>query len=108
MIVKINGNPLLRAGDVVSRPVVFKPVSIPTTLFRNDLILRSAGLVPLIAAYMGLSKYLAVGVIMFAGTAWMFGHRTKAIELIIGTAAGFLLILNAWDMVSFLEGLKAK
>lgn len=107
MIIKINGS-VVTAGAAVQTADRFT-VKYPNLKYHmNELVLKSAGLVPLIAAYMGLSKYLTVGVIMFAGTAWMFGHRTKAIELMIGAAAGFLLILNAWDLVNFLEGLKAK
>lgn len=106
MIIKINGNTLPASPvDFVHKPVGNFGI---VQKIRTDMVLYSTGLIPLITAYMGLSKYLTVGVIMFAGTAWMFGHRTKAIELVIGAAAGFLLILNAWDVVQFLEGLKGR
>ena len=103
MIVRINGK-VLESGVIQVQE--FSPRLVDR--INSSLVLYSggAGLLPLITAYMGISKYLTVGVIMFAGTAWMFGHRSKAIELLIGAGAGFLLVLNSWELVNFLEHLK--
>lgn len=56
-------------------------------------------------AVMGIVDWLAVGVFVFAGTSWMFGHRTKAIELIIGGCCGYLLARHALEIVEFLKGI---
>jgi len=48
--------------------------------------------------------WIVVGVIVFAGVAWMFGHRSKALELLIGGAAGYILARHAIDIRDFLKG----
>lgn len=53
----------------------------------------------------GIVDWIAVGVFIFAGVAWMFGHRTKALEHIIGGAAGYLLCKHAVDIRDFLKAL---
>jgi hypothetical protein len=65
----------------------------------------TAGLAGLIPAYQGIATILCEAVICFAGTAWMFGHRTEAIERMIGAAAGLLIILQAHTIVIWLKGL---
>ena len=40
------------------------------------------------SAVMNIVDWIVVGVLVFAGVAWMFGHRNKALELIIGGSAG--------------------
>jgi type IV secretory pathway VirB2 component (pilin) len=67
----------------------------------------TGGLTALIPAYQGLATILAEAVICFAGTAWMFGHRTEAIERLIGAAAGLLIILQAHNIVMWLKALLA-
>lgn len=42
-------------------------------------------------------------VIVFAGVAWMLGHRTKAIELLIGVSIGFVVARHAIDIRDFLK-----
>ncbi|MGM0836062.1 MAG: glycosyltransferase [Bacillota bacterium] len=54
-------------------------------------------------AMMGIVDWLCVGVIVFAGTSWMFGHRTNAIQLMIGACAGYLLARHAIDIRDFLK-----
>jgi hypothetical protein len=65
----------------------------------------TGGLTALIPAYQGLATILSEAVICFAGTAWMFGHRTEAIERLIGAAAGLLIILQAHNIVVWLKTL---
>lgn len=47
--------------------------------------------------------WICVGVFVFAGVAWMLGHRTKAIELVIGGAAGYILARHAMDIKNWLK-----
>jgi type IV secretory pathway VirB2 component (pilin) len=52
---------------------------------------------------LNIVDWLVVGVFVFAGIAWMFGHRSKALELIIGGAAGYILARHAIDIRDFLK-----
>lgn len=45
-------------------------------------------------------------VIIFAGAAWGLGHRTKAIEILIGVCCGFILANHAVDIRNFLRGIQ--
>jgi hypothetical protein len=44
-------------------------------------------------------------VIIFAGAAWGLGHRTKAIEILIGVCCGYILARHAVDIRDFLKGI---
>jgi hypothetical protein len=44
-------------------------------------------------------------VIIFAGAAWGLGHRTKAIEILIGVCCGYILARHAIDIQQFLKGI---
>lgn len=44
-------------------------------------------------------------IIIFAGAAWGFGHRTKAIEILIGVSCGYILARHAVDIRNFLKGI---
>jgi hypothetical protein len=57
------------------------------------------------SAVMNIVDWIVVGVFIFAGVSWMFGHRTKALELIIGGAAGYILARHAVDIRDFLKAL---
>lgn len=103
MIVKINGVAIQGGAPV---QIVEKPVDKSPKSKAGEILYSSgASLWGLIVAYMDLSDYLAVGVFMFAGTAWMFGHRSRAIELLIGGALGYLIILHAPELKDFLKGI---
>ena len=56
-------------------------------------------------AVMNIVDWIVVGVFIFAGVSWMFGHRGKALELIIGGAAGYTLARHAIDVRDFLKTL---
>ncbi|WP_251027019.1 glycosyltransferase [Bacillus sp. ISL-46] len=57
------------------------------------------------SAVMNIVDWIVVGVFVFAGVAWMFGHRNKALELIIGGSAGYILARHAVDIRDFLKKL---
>lgn len=42
-------------------------------------------------------------IIIFAGASWCFGHRSKAIEILIGVACGYLLARHSIDIRDFLK-----
>lgn len=42
-------------------------------------------------------------VIIFAGAAWALGHRSKAIEILIGVCCGYILARHAVDIRNFLR-----
>ncbi len=44
-------------------------------------------------------------VIVFAGAAWTLGHRTKAIEILIGACCGYIVARHAVDIRDFLKGI---
>jgi hypothetical protein len=54
---------------------------------------------------MNIVDWLVVGVFVFSGVSWMFGHRSKALELLIGGAAGYILARHAIDIRDFLKTL---
>jgi hypothetical protein len=42
-------------------------------------------------------------IIIFAGASWSLGHRTKAIEILIGVCCGYVLARHAVDIQRFLS-----
>ncbi|MEH7521668.1 glycosyltransferase [Bacillus sp. JJ1503] len=57
------------------------------------------------SAVMNVVDWIAVGVFIFAGVSWMFGHRTKALEYVIGGSVGYILARHAIDLRDFLKGI---
>lgn len=53
--------------------------------------------------FMTGADYLFTFVVIFAGASWMLGNRSKAIELIIGAAAGWLIISHSQDILAILK-----
>lgn len=45
--------------------------------------------------------FLMDAVIIFAGVSWMFGNRTKAIELLIGSGVGYVIVRHYKDIKDF-------
>lgn len=44
-------------------------------------------------------------IIIFAGAAWALGHRSKAIELLIGVCCGYLLARHAIEIRDYLKSI---
>ncbi|MGI0534929.1 glycosyltransferase [Bacillus pfraonensis] len=44
-------------------------------------------------------------VIIFSGASWALGHRTKALEILIGVCCGYVLARHAVDIRDFLKGI---
>src|SRR5690554_6980752 len=47
-------------------------------------------------------------IIIFAGASWALGHRSKAIELLIGVCCGYLLARHAVDIRDYLKSIDRK
>ena len=56
-------------------------------------------------AIMNIFDAGVVLVIIFAGASWGLGHRTKAIEILIGICCGYTLARHAVDIRDFLKGI---
>lgn len=54
---------------------------------------------------LNIADWMCLGVIVFAGGSWMFGNRTKALELLLGGAIGYEIIRHAWDILHWLQKL---
>lgn len=54
---------------------------------------------------MGIFDAGVVLVIIFAGASWALGHRSKAIELLIGACCGYLLARHAVDIRDYLKNI---
>lgn len=59
----------------------------------------------LLMSAMSAADWLCLGVIIYAGTTWMFGNRTKALEFMIQCAIGYVIIRHAVDIRNFLRTL---
>lgn len=57
------------------------------------------------SAVMRAFDWGVVLVIAFAGACWGLGHRTKAIEILIGVCCGYILARHAKDIRDFLKGI---
>lgn len=55
--------------------------------------------------FMTGADYLFTFVVIFAGASWMLGNRSKAIELIICAASGWLIISHADDLLAILKSI---
>ena len=55
------------------------------------------------SAVMRVFDSATVLIIIFAGGCWMLGHRSRAIELLIGSCCGYLLAAHAVDIRDFLK-----
>jgi hypothetical protein len=75
-------------------------IMIPRTVFAAGANATFNHLWPTV---LNIVDWICVGVFTFAGISWMFGHRTKALELIIGGAAGYILARHAIDIKNWLK-----
>jgi type IV secretory pathway VirB2 component (pilin) len=80
-------------------------VLIPQSAFAATQATADATFSNLWKAVMNIVDWIVVGVFVFGGIAWMFGHRPKALELLIGGSAGYILARHAIDIRDFLKTL---
>ena len=91
-------------------PNVAQPLAMPAFSFADHPVaavvgtaVNTSGFFKLLDAIIAIMDPVATCVVVFAGLAWMFGHRTKSIDLLIGVAAGTLIITHAHDLVHWLR-----
>lgn len=96
------------ANDIVqSNPNVWTPESEPALQKAVEASAKVTqevklnGWEMLISKILVITDYLMDGVIIFAGISWMFGNRTKAIELLFGAGVGYLIIRHHEDIKNF-------
>ena len=70
-----------------------------------DVALAASSFDNLYPTIMRLFDSGVVLVIVFAGAAWALGHRSKAIELLIGVCCGYLLARNAINFRDYLKSI---
>lgn len=78
-------------------------VATPTLLMTLPSVAFAAGTDGIYPALMRVFDSAVVLVIVFAGASWALGHRSKAIELLIGVCCGYLLARNAVNIRDFLK-----
>lgn len=52
-----------------------------------------------------VADYACWGTIIYCGGTWMFGNRTKALEILLGTAIGYIIIRHAKDIQEWLAAI---
>jgi hypothetical protein len=55
----------------------------------------------LIHKVLWITDFLMDGVIIFSGISWMFGNRTKAIELLFSSGIGYIIVRHHEDIKRF-------
>lgn len=50
-----------------------------------------------------IADWTAAGVFVFAGTVWMFGNRTKGLELLLSGSTGYLIVRHAVELRDWLK-----
>jgi hypothetical protein len=90
----------LTTAKIVSLGASMAAVMIPRTVLAAGANATFNHLWPTV---LNIVDWICVGVFVFAGVSWMFGHRTKALELIIGGAAGYILARHAIDIKDWLK-----
>lgn len=83
-------------------PAITSALLMPTTVFAAE---TPDTFVKVYNAVMNIVDQGVVLVIIFAGGSWMLGHRSKAIELLLSAALGYIIIMNAIEIRDFLKGL---
>lgn len=96
------------AGIVVKSLVGGHLFFIPTKALAASgaaAVAANASWAKILSALLTIADFTCVGVIMFCGALWMFGHRTRAIELLISSAIGYIIIRHATDIRDWLRGI---
>lgn len=91
-----------------SRSNIWKPLAlIPPFLLTPTVAFAESGadktFQNIYGAVMKMFDGATVLIIIFAGASWMLGHRSRAIELLIGAGCGYLLARHAIDIRDFLK-----
>jgi len=98
---KVTGNPTINKLAAIGGTA--HTILMPTSVFAATA--GQATFTEVLATVLGIADWLCVGIIIFAGTTWMFGNRTKAVEFITGGAIGYVIIRHAVDIRNWLKTL---
>lgn len=81
-------------------------LSIPLVLTPTVVLAGGAtGFADIHRSIMSLFDMGVVFVIIFAGAAWSLGHRSKAIEILIGVCCGYLLARHGVEIRDWLKSI---
>lgn len=83
------------SGQLIPPPNEFVTVNAP------DVVPIDDGFDRLLDRVLWITDKLMSGVIVFSGISWMFGNRTKAIELLFSAGAGYIIIRHHEDIKNF-------
>ena len=92
-----------------SRKVDLKPfIILPSFLLTPTMALAAetgaeTTFANIYGAVMRMFDGATVLIIIFAGASWMLGHRSRAIEMLIGACCGYLLARHAIDIRNLLK-----
>lgn len=53
--------------------------------------------------FLKIADILALAVFSFSGVAWMFGHRSKGIEMLFGGLLGYIIVRHAVDIRDYVK-----
>lgn len=53
--------------------------------------------------FLKIADILALAVFSFAGCSWMFGHRSKGLEMLICGCIGYLIVRHSIDIRDYLK-----
>ena len=83
----------------------FKTLSLFAPLAATPIIASADTFSDIHSTVMSLFDGGVVLIIIFAGAAWALGHRSKAIELLIGVCCGYLLARHAIEIRDYLKSI---
>lgn len=99
-IVPINGTEALRVKNLMR---ISLPIFLAAT--PQGVAAATSSFEDLWPDIIRIVDWLDIGVIVFAGTTWMFGNRTKAIEFLIGSSIGYLIVRHSLEINAWLKGI---
>lgn len=95
-----------RTVDVIAKTAgIAHTALIPKAVFAEAAVTGSDTWVHLLMTAMSIADWLCVGIIIYAGVTWMFGNRTKGIEIMITASCGYVIIRHAIDIRNWLRTL---
>lgn len=103
----------IKKGVMKSTGVAVKSSALSTLMIMSPKIVAAAvtgtggdaAWMEIFRTAIGIADWLCVAVIIYAGANWMFGNRTKALDLLMGAAFGYLIIRKSLAIQQWLAGL---
>lgn len=98
-------NPKNTLKTVVKTAGIVHLALIPKTVFAAVAGAGADTWSEIFVTVLGISDWLCIGIIIYAGATWMFGNRTKAIEHLMAGGVGYVIIRHAVDIRNWLRTL---